>query len=69
MTMLDYLGSRICHQEKYWTNDKWFKKIDKKYREKASYNKLEGKIMTNGILVRDLNDDEKSMKPQLLINL
>ncbi len=23
-------------------NDKWFKKIDKKYREKLSYNKLEG---------------------------
>jgi len=43
------------------TNDKWFKKIDKKYREKASYNKLEG-APHQWDLVRDLNDDEKSMK-------
>ena len=40
--MLDYLEAESVIKKNTGTNDKWFKKIDKKYREKASYNKLEG---------------------------
>jgi len=59
--MLDYLEAESVIKKNTGTNDKWFKKIDKKYREKASYNKLEG-APHQWDLVRDLNDDEKSMK-------
>lgn len=61
MMMLDYLEAESVIKKNTGTNDKWFKKIDKKYREKASYNKLEG-APHQWDLVRDLNDDEKSMK-------
>ena len=61
MMMLDYLEAESVIKKNNGTNDKWFKKIDKKYREKASYNKLEG-APHQWDLVRDLNDDEKSMK-------
>lgn len=61
MMMLDHLEAESVIKKNTGTNDKWFKKIDKKYREKASYNKLEG-APHQWDLVRDLNDDEKSMK-------
>ena len=61
MMMLDYLEAESVIKKNTGTNDKWFKKIDKKYREKASYNKLEG-APHQWDLVRDLNDNEKSMK-------
>ena len=61
MMMLDYLEAESVIKKNTGTNDKWFKKIDKKYREKASYNKLEG-APHQWDLVRDLNDYEKSMK-------
>ncbi|WP_231071305.1 ZmpA/ZmpB/ZmpC family metallo-endopeptidase, partial [Streptococcus oralis] len=61
MMMLDYLEAESVIKKNTGTNDKWFKKIDKKYREKASYNKLEG-APHQWDLVRDINDDEKSMK-------
>ena len=61
MMMLDYLEAESVIKKNTGTNDKWFKKIDKKYREKASYNKLEG-APHQWDLVRDLNDDEKNMK-------
>lgn len=61
MMMLDYLEAESVIKKNTGTNDKWFKKIDKKYREKASYNKLEG-APHQWDLVRDLNDDEKGMK-------
>ncbi|MFM9319861.1 ZmpA/ZmpB/ZmpC family metallo-endopeptidase [Streptococcus sp. ST16] len=61
MMMLDYLEAESVIKKNTGTNDKWFKKIDKKYREKASYNKLEG-APHQWDLVRDLNDDEKIMK-------
>ncbi|MGZ9813621.1 ZmpA/ZmpB/ZmpC family metallo-endopeptidase [Streptococcus sp. V913] len=61
MIMLDYLEAESVIKKNTGTNDKWFKKIDKKYREKASYNKLEG-APHQWDLVRDLNDDEKNMK-------
>ena len=61
MMMLDYLEAESVIKKNTGTNDKWFKKIDKKYREKASYNKLEG-APHQWDLVRDLNDVEKSMK-------
>ena len=61
LMMLDYLEAESVIKKNTGTNDKWFKKIDKKYREKASYNKLEG-APHQWDLVRDLNDVEKSMK-------
>ena len=61
MMMLDYLEAESVIKKNTGTNDKWFKKIDKKYREAASYNKLVG-APHQWDLVRDLNDDEKNMK-------
>ena len=60
MMMLDYLEAESVIKKNTGTNDKWFKRIDKKYREKASYNKLEG-APHQWDLVRDLNDTEKTM--------
>ena len=60
MMMLDYLEAESVIKKNTGTNDKWFKKIDKKYREKASYNKLVGEPH-QWDLVRDLNDTEKTM--------
>ncbi|ORO49326.1 ZmpA/ZmpB/ZmpC family metallo-endopeptidase [Streptococcus oralis] len=68
MMMLDYLEAESVIKKNTGTNDKWFKKIDKKYREKASYNKLEG-APHQWDLVRDLNDDEKSMKLTIIDQL
>ena len=60
MMMLDYLEAESVIKKNTGTNDKWFKKIDKKYREKASYNNLVGEPH-QWDLVRDLNDAEKTM--------
>ena len=60
MMMLDYLEAESVIKKNTETNDKWFKKIDKKYREKASYNNLVGEPH-QWDLVRDLNDTEKTM--------
>ena len=60
MMMLDYLEAESVIKKNTGTNDKWFKKIDKKYREKASYNNLVGEPH-QWDLVRDLNDTEKTM--------
>ena len=60
MMMLDYLEADAVIKKNSGTNDKWFKKIDKKYREKASYNNLVGEPH-QWDLVRDLNDTEKTM--------
>ena len=60
MMMLDYLEAESVIKKNTGTNGKWFKKIDKKYREKASYNNLVGEPH-QWDLVRDLNDTEKTM--------
>ena len=60
MMMLDYLEAESVIKKNTGTNDKWFKKIDKKYREKANYNNLVGEPH-QWDLVRDLNDTEKTM--------
>ena len=61
MMMLDYLEAESVIKKNTGTNDKWFKRIDKKYREKASYNNLVGEPH-QWDLVRDLNDEEKKLK-------
>ena len=61
MMMLDYLEAESVIKKNTGTNDKWFKKIDKKYREKADRNGLVGEPH-QWDLVRDLNDDEKNTK-------
>ena len=60
MMMLDYLEAESVIKKNTGTNDKWFKKIDKKYREKADRNGLVGEPH-QWDLVRDLNDTEKTM--------
>ena len=61
MMMLDYLEADAVISKNKGTNDKWFKRIDKKWRERADRNGLVGKPH-QWDLVRDLNDDEKSRK-------
>ena len=61
MMMLDYLEAESVIKKNTGTNDKWFKKIDKKYREKADRNGLIGEPH-QWDLVRDLNNDEKNTK-------
>ena len=61
MMMLDYLEAESVIKKNTGTNDKWFKKIDKKYREKADRNGLVGEPH-QWDLVRDLNNDEKNTK-------
>lgn len=61
MMMLDYLEAESVIKKNTGTNDKWFKKIDKKYREKADRNGLVGEPH-QWDLVRDLNDGEKNTK-------
>ena len=61
MMMLDHLEADAVIKKNSGTNDKWFKKIDKKYREKADRNGLIG-APHQWDLVRDLNDTEKSEK-------
>lgn len=60
MMMLDYLEAESIIKKNTGTNDKWFKRIDKKYREKADHNDLIGAPHQLD-LVRDLNDTEKTM--------
>ena len=61
MMMLDYLEADAVIAKNKGTNDKWFKRIDKKWRERADRNGLVGEPH-QWDLVRDLNDDEKSRK-------
>ena len=60
MMMLDYLEADAVISKNKGTNDKWFKRIDKKWREKADRNGLVGEPH-QWDLVRDLNDTEKNM--------
>ena len=60
MMMLDYLEADAVISKNKGTNDKWFKRIDKKWREKADRNGLVGEPH-QWDLVRDLNDIEKNM--------
>ena len=61
MMMLDYLEADAVISKNKGTNDKWFKRIDKKWREKADRNGLVGEPH-QWDLVRDLNDTEKAEK-------
>ena len=60
MMMLDYLEADAVISKNKGTNDKWFKRIDKKWRERADRNGLVGEPH-QWDLVRDLNDTEKTM--------
>ena len=60
MMMLDYLEADAVISKNKGSNDKWFKKMDRKYREKADRNGLVG-APHQWDLLRDLNDEEKGM--------
>lgn len=61
LMMLDHLEADAVIAKNAGTNDKWFKRIDKKWREKADRNGLIGQPH-QWDLVRDLNDEEKNLK-------
>ena len=59
--MLDHLEADAVIAKNKGSNDKWFKRIDKKWRVKADRNGLVGEPH-QWDLVRDLNDDEKGRR-------
>lgn len=61
LMMLDRLEADAVIAKNDGTNDKWFKKMDKKWREKADRNGLVGQPHQWDLL-RDLNDDENKKK-------
>ena len=61
LMMLDHLEADAVIAKNAGTNDKWFKRIDKKWRERADRNGLIGQPH-QWDLVRDLNDEEKNLK-------
>ena len=61
LMMLDHLEADAVIAKNDGTNDKWFKKMDKKWREKADRNGLVGQPHQWDLL-RDLNDDENKKK-------
>ena len=61
LMMLDHLEADAVIAKNKGSNDKWFKRIDKKWRVKADRNGLVGEPH-QWDLVRDLNDDEKGRR-------
>ena len=61
LMMLDHLEADAVIAKNDGTNDKWFKKMDKKWREKADRNGLVGQPHQWDLL-RDLNDAENKKK-------
>ena len=61
LMMLDHLEADAVIAKNDGTNDKWFKKMDKKWREKADRNGLVGQPHQWDLL-RDLNEDENKKK-------
>ena len=61
MMLLDYVEAEAVLSKNLTDNSQWFKKVDRKMREKGSYNN--NLVAPNQWdLVRDLNDDEKVIK-------
>ena len=61
LMMLDHLEADAVIAKNQGTNDKWFKKMDRKWREKADRNGLIGQPHQWDLL-RDLNEAEKTKK-------
>ena len=68
MMMLDYVEAEAVLSKNLTDNSKWFKKVDRKMREKGSYNN--NLVAPNQWdLVRDLNDNEKAIKLNTIADL
>jgi len=68
MMMLDYVEAEAVLSKNLTDNSKWFKKVDRKMREKGSYNN--NLVAPNQWdLVRDLNDNEKAIKLNTIVDL
>ena len=68
MMMLDYVEAEAVLSKNLTDNSKWFKKVDRKMREKGSYNN--NLVAPNQWdLVRDLNDNEKTIKLNTITDL
>ena len=68
MMLLDYVEAEAVLSKNLTDNSKWFKKVDRKMREKGSYNN--NLVAPNQWdLVRDLNDNEKTIKLNTIADL
>ena len=68
MMLLDYVEAEAVLSKNLTDNSKWFKKVDRKMREKGSYNN--NLVAPNQWdLVRDLNDNEKVIKLNTVADL
>ena len=68
MMLLDYVEAEAVLNKNLTDNSQWFKKVDRKMREKGSYNN--NLVAPNQWdLVRDLNDNEKVIKLNTIADL
>ena len=68
MMLLDYVEAEAVLSKNLTDNSQWFKKVDRKMREKGSYNN--NLVAPNQWdLVRDLNDNEKAIKLNTVADL
>ena len=68
MMLLDYVEAEAVLSKNLTDNSQWFKKVDRKMREKGSYNN--NLVAPNQWdLVRDLNDNEKTIKLNTITDL
>ena len=68
MMLLDYVEAEAVLNKNLTDNSQWFKKVDRKMREKGSYNN--NLVAPNQWdLVRDLNDNEKTIKLNTIADL
>ena len=68
MMLLDYVEAEAVLNKNLTDNSQWFKKVDRKMREKGSYNN--NLVAPNQWdLVRDLNDNEKAIKLNTITDL
>ena len=68
MMLLDYVEAEAVLSKNLTDNSQWFKKVDRKMREKGSYNN--NLVAPNQWdLVRDLNDNEKVIKLNTIADL
>ena len=68
MMLLDYVEAEAVLSKNLTDNSQWFKKVDRKMREKGSYNN--NLVAPNQWdLVRDLNDNEKAIKLNTITDL
>ena len=68
MMLLDYVEAEAVLSKNLTDNSQWFKKVDRKMREKGSYNN-NLVAPSQWDLVRDLNDNEKAIKLNTIADL